>query len=58
MYKLVQESGAGVFGTEMIFLSLGLGIAGFVARSVIQLVVTAWAVFVQSALGALFPASR
>ena len=40
MYKLAQESNAGVFGTVMIFLSLGLGIAGFAAKSVIQLVVT------------------
>ena len=40
MYKLVHESGAGVFGTAMIFLSLGQGIAGFAAKSVIQLVVT------------------
>ena len=40
MYKLAQESGAGVFGTAMIFLSLGLGIVGFAAKSVIHLVVT------------------
>ena len=39
MYKLAQESGAGIFGTAMIFLSLGLGIVGFAAKSVIQLVV-------------------
>ena len=38
MYKLAEESGAGRFGTLMIFLSLGLGIAGFAAKSVIQLV--------------------
>jgi hypothetical protein len=38
MYKLAQESGAGRFGTMMIFLSLGLGIVGFAAKSVIQLV--------------------
>ena len=39
MYRLAQESGAGRFGTLMIFLSLGLGIIGFAAKSVIQLVV-------------------
>ena len=39
MYKLAQESGAGRYGTFMIFLTLGLGIAGFAAKSVIQLVI-------------------
>ncbi len=39
MYKLAQESNAGRFGTIMIFLTLGLGIAGFAAKSVIQLVI-------------------
>jgi hypothetical protein len=39
MYKLAQESGAGRFGTAMIFLALGLGIIGFAAKSVIQMVV-------------------
>ncbi len=39
MYKLAQESGAGRFGTIMIFLTLGLGIVGFAAKSVIQLVI-------------------
>ncbi len=39
MYKLAQESGAGRFGTVMIFLTLGLGIVGFAAKSVIQLVI-------------------
>ena len=39
MYKLAQESGAGHFGTIMIFLTLGLGIVGFAAKSVIQLVI-------------------
>ena len=38
MYKLAEESGAGRFGTMMIFLSLGLGIVGFAVKSVIQLV--------------------
>ena len=39
MYKLAQESGAGSFGSLMIFLTLGLGIVGFAAKSVIQLVI-------------------
>jgi hypothetical protein len=39
MYKLAEESGAGRFGSVMIFLSLGLGIIGFAAKSVIQLVI-------------------
>jgi hypothetical protein len=39
MYKLAQESGAGRFGSAMIFLTLGLGIVGFTAKSVIQLVI-------------------
>jgi hypothetical protein len=39
MYRLAQESGAGRFGTLMIFLSLGLGIIGFAVKSVIQLVI-------------------
>ena len=36
MYRLAQESGAGRFGSLVIFLSLGLGIVGFVSKSVIQ----------------------
>lgn len=39
MYRLAQESGAGRFGALMIFLTLGLGIVGFAAKSVIQLVI-------------------
>ena len=39
MYKLARESGAVRFGSVMIFLSLGLGIIGFAAKSVIQLVI-------------------
>lgn len=39
MYKLAQQSGAGRFGTAMIFLTLGLGIIGFAAKSVIQIVI-------------------
>jgi hypothetical protein len=38
MYRLAEESGAGRFGTLMIFLSLGLGIVGFAVKSVIQVV--------------------
>ncbi|MGB5472359.1 MAG: DUF2788 domain-containing protein [Gammaproteobacteria bacterium] len=37
MYRLAKESGAGRFGTLVIFLSLGLGIVGFATKSVIQL---------------------
>jgi len=39
MYKLARESGAGRYGTAMIFLSLGLGLVGFAAKSLIQLVI-------------------
>jgi hypothetical protein len=39
MYRLTQESGAGRFGSLVIFLALGLGIVGFAAKSVIQLFV-------------------
>jgi hypothetical protein len=39
MYRLAQESGAGRFGTVVIFFTLGLGIAGFAAKSLIQLVI-------------------
>ena len=39
MYKLARESGAGSYGTAMIFISLGLGLVGFAAKSVIQLVI-------------------
>jgi len=39
MYKLAQETSAGRFGTAMIFLTLGLGIIGFAAKSVIQMMV-------------------
>ena len=36
MYRLAQESGAGRFGSLVIYLSLGLGIVGFASKSVIQ----------------------
>jgi hypothetical protein len=39
MYRLAQDSGAGRFGTVMIFMTLGLGIIGFAAKSLIQLVI-------------------
>ena len=39
MYRLSRESGAGRFGTLVIFLSLGLGIVGFAAKSVIQILI-------------------
>ncbi|MCG6899718.1 MAG: DUF2788 domain-containing protein [Gammaproteobacteria bacterium] len=39
MYRLARDSGAGRFGTVMIFMSLGLGIVGFAAKSLIQLVI-------------------
>ena len=39
MYRLAVESGAGRFGMLVIFLSLGLGIVGFAAKSVIQVLI-------------------
>ena len=39
MYRLARDSGAGRFGSLTIFLALGLGIAGFAAKSVIQLLI-------------------
>ena len=35
MYKLAHESKAGKFGGVVIFLALGLGIFGFIAKEVI-----------------------
>ena len=37
MYRLARESGAGGFGTLVIALSLGLGLAGYLVKTVIQL---------------------
>ncbi len=37
MYRLARESRAGRFGTIMIFISLGLGLVGFLIKSLIQL---------------------
>ena len=39
MYRLAKDSGAGRIGSLAIFLSLGLGIAGFAAKSMIQLLI-------------------
>ena len=39
LYKLKEESGAGGFGFFVIFLSLGMGIVGFVAKTVIQVMI-------------------
>lgn len=35
MYKLARESKAGKFGTIIIFVALGLGIFGFIAKEVL-----------------------
>ena len=37
MYRLAKDSAAGRYGAVVIFLSLGLGLAGFVTKSIIQL---------------------
>ena len=47
MAKLAKESIAGPFGSTMIFLTLGLGIVGFAAKSVIQFVIEVWMVAVR-----------
>lgn len=39
MYRLASESGAGRFGTIMIFVSLGLGLIGFIVKTIIQLAI-------------------
>jgi len=39
MFRLAQESNAGRFGSLVIFGTLGLGIAGFAVKSVIQYLV-------------------
>jgi hypothetical protein len=39
LYRLGKDSGAGKFGTFVLFLSLGMGIFGFAAKSVIKLIV-------------------
>jgi hypothetical protein len=37
LYKLCKDSGAGKFGTFILFLALGMGIFGFAAKSVIRM---------------------
>jgi len=39
LYKLGKDSGAGMFGTFVLFLSLGMGMFGFAAKSVIKLII-------------------
>ena len=39
LYRLGKDSGAGKFGTFVLFIALGLGIFGFAAKSVIQLII-------------------
>ena len=39
LYKLGKDSGAGKFGTFVLFLSLGMGMFGFAAKSVISLII-------------------
>ncbi len=39
LYRLGKDSGAGSFGTFIIFLALGMGIVGFAAKSVIKLLI-------------------
>ena len=39
LYKLGKDSGAGRFGIFVLFLSLGMGIFGFAAKSVIKLLI-------------------
>ena len=38
LYQLGKDSGAGKFGTFVLFLSLGMGIFGFTAKAVITLI--------------------
>jgi len=37
LYQLSKESGAGRFGTFVIFLALAMGVFGFAAKSIIRL---------------------
>ena len=41
MHRLARESRAGRFGSFVIFASLGLGLVGFIARTLIQLTIDA-----------------
>lgn len=36
LYKMAEESNAGKYGTFVIFMALGMGIVGFVSKTVIQ----------------------
>ena len=36
VYDLAKKSGAGRYGTLVLFLGLGLGLVGFAAKSIIQ----------------------
>ena len=40
MYKLAAESKAGKLGTFAIFLTLGLGVFGFIAKEVLTIVIS------------------
>ena len=37
MYRLARESRAGRFGSIIIFITLGLGLVGLIAKTIIQL---------------------
>ena len=39
LYELGKSSNAGRFGMAIIFMALGMGIVGFAAKSVIQIVI-------------------
>ena len=39
MYRLGKDTGAGGYGMFVIFLSLGLGIVGFAAKTVIEMLI-------------------
>jgi len=39
IWQLARESKAGRFGTFVLFLGLGVGLVGFVAKGLIQLVI-------------------
>lgn len=39
IYKLARESRAGRFGTLILFIGLGLGVFGFAAKSILQMMI-------------------
>jgi Protein of unknown function (DUF2788) len=41
IWRLAQDSKAGRFGTFVLFLALGFGLLGFVAKAVIKLMIDA-----------------